>query len=69
MLRINYLTFIIKSILTRTIIYRYNQEKKGEIHMKLKRLQKMSFFLHVVLKILSVSSVLTAIIVFFYEII
>lgn len=67
MLRINYLMFIVKNILTRTIIYRYNQEKKGEIHMKLKRLQKMSSFLHVVLKILSVSSVVTAIIVFFMK--
>lgn len=35
--------------------------------MKLKRLQKMSSFLHVVLKILSVSSVVTAIIVFFMK--
>lgn len=37
---------------------RYNLEKRGEITLKLKRLQKMSYFLHIALKLLSISSII-----------
>lgn len=62
MLRINYLTFIVKIRLTVMLLTRYNLEKRERLYMKLKRLQKMSYFLHITLKILSVSSVVMAII-------
>lgn len=62
MLKINYLTFIVKIRLTVMLLTRYNLEKRERLYMKLKRLQKMSYFLHITLKILSVSSVVMAII-------
>lgn len=54
--------FIVKNRLTVILLTRYNLEKRERLYMKLKRLQKMSYFLHITLKILSVSSVVMAII-------
>lgn len=45
-------------MLTNIIDTRYNLEKRGDISLKLKRLQKMSYFLHIALKILSVGSIM-----------
>lgn len=54
--------FIVKNRLTVMLLTRYNLEKRERLYMKLKRLQKMSYFLHITLKILSVSSVVMVII-------
>ncbi len=62
MLKINYLMFIVKKALTFVLSTSYNLEKRERLYMKLKRLQKMSYFLHIALKILSISSVIMAII-------
>lgn len=52
------LTFSIKNPLTIIANARYNLEKRGEITLKLKRLQKTSYFLHIALKLLSISSII-----------
>lgn len=62
MLKINFLMFIVKKALTFVLSTSYNLEKRERLYMKLKRLQKMSYFLHIALKILSISSVIMAII-------
>lgn len=62
MLKINFLMFIVKKTLTFVLSTSYNLVKRERLYMKLKRLQKMSYFLHIALKILSISSVIMAII-------